>query len=115
MEELKVVADFYEFMLWLVQHTEKFPRQHRYSLGIAIENRLQTLLALLLRAKYAKAGGKVAHLTEANLELEILRFQLRLAKDLRALPLKSHEYAAKAVQGLGTQIGGWLKSQGQAA
>jgi len=26
MEELKVISDFYDFMLWLIQHTEKFPR-----------------------------------------------------------------------------------------
>lgn len=32
--ELKVIADFYDFMLWLIRHTEKFPRHHRYSLGM---------------------------------------------------------------------------------
>ena len=35
--ELKVIADFYDFMLWLIRHTEKFPRHHRYSLGVAME------------------------------------------------------------------------------
>ena len=34
-KELKVIADFYDFMLWLIHHTEKFPRHHRYSLGVA--------------------------------------------------------------------------------
>jgi len=34
-QELKVIADFYDFMLWLIRHTEKFPRHHRYSLGLA--------------------------------------------------------------------------------
>jgi hypothetical protein len=24
---LKVIQDFCDFMLWLIQHTEKFPRQ----------------------------------------------------------------------------------------
>ncbi len=33
--QLKVIADFYDFMLWLIRHTEKFPRHHRYSLGVA--------------------------------------------------------------------------------
>lgn len=52
-QELKVIADFYDFMLWLIKHIEKFPRHHRYSLGISIENRLQRLLGFLLRAKYS--------------------------------------------------------------
>jgi hypothetical protein len=108
-QELKVIADFYDFMLWLIQHTEKFPRHHRYSLGIAMENRLQTILSLLLRAKFTQE--KVKALSDANLELEILRFQIRLARDLAALPIRSHGHAAGLMQQIGAQIGGWLKSK----
>ena len=35
MSELKVISDFYDFMLWMIRHTEQFPRHHRYSLGVA--------------------------------------------------------------------------------
>jgi len=108
-QELKVIQDFYDFMLWLIQHTEKFPRHHRYSLGIAIENRLQRILELLLRAKYSHEKG--AYLNDANMELEVLRFQVRLATDLKALPAKSHGHAAGLTQGIGAQIGGWLGSK----
>ena len=109
--ELKVIADFYDFMLWAVKHTEGFPRHHRYSLGTAIENRLQRLLGMLLRAKYSHE--KTELLNEANIELEILRFQIRLAKDLKVLPVKSHGYAAKVMESIGSQIGGWIKKEGK--
>ena len=112
-QELKVIADFYDLMLWLIQHTENFPRHHRYSLGTSIENRMQTILALLLKAKYGKE--KLAELTAANVELEILRFQVRLAKDVKALPFKSHEHGSKLLLGIGSQIGGWIKSIGTKA
>jgi len=108
-QELKVIADFYDFMLWLLNHTEKFPRHHRYSLGTTMENRLQSILALLLRAKYST--DKTATLHDANIELEILRFQLRLAKDLKILPVKSHGYAVQILLSIGSQIGGWQKSK----
>jgi hypothetical protein len=108
-QELKVIADFYDFMLWLIRHTEKFPRHHRYSLGLAMENRLQGILGLLLQSKYSR--DKQGPLTQANLELEVLRFQVRLAKDLKALPVKSHGYAAEAMQSIGSQVGGWLKNR----
>jgi len=108
-QELKVIADFYDFMLWLIRHTEKFPRHHRYSLGIAIENRLQTILKLLLQAKFRRDKSSI--LDDANIELEILRFQIRLAKDLKVLPVKSHGYAANSMQSIGSQIGGWLKTK----
>ena len=108
-QELKVIADFYDFMLWLIRHTEKFPRHHRYSLGLAMENRLQGILELLLRAKYSKQ--KAGFLNDANIELEVLRFQVRLATDLGALPVKSHGHAAEVMQRIGAQIGGWLASK----
>jgi len=28
-QELKVIADFYDFAVWLADHTGKFPRVHR--------------------------------------------------------------------------------------
>ena len=34
--ELKVISDFYDFMLYLTQRIETLPRHHRYSLGIDI-------------------------------------------------------------------------------
>ena len=108
-QKLKVIADFYDFMLWVIKHTEEFPRRHWYSLGIAIENRLQGLLGLLLKAKYIR--DKAAILNDANIELEILRFQMRLAKDLKVLPLKSHGHGAKLTVSIGSQIGGWLKNK----
>jgi hypothetical protein len=112
-QELKVIQDFYDFMLWFIHHTEKFPRHHRYSLGVAMENRLQRILELLLRAKYSRDKG--AYLNDANMELEVLRFQVRLAKDLKALPAKSQGHAAQVMQGIGSQIGGWSASKGRQA
>ena len=108
-QELKIIADFYDFMLWTIGHTEKFPRHHRYSLGLAIENRLQKLLELLIRAKYSRE--KLRFLQEANLEMELLRFQIRMAKDIKILTIKSHGYAADAMQDIGSQIGGWMKAK----
>jgi len=108
-KDLKIISDFYDFMLWTIRHTEKFPRHHRYSLGIAIENRLQTILSMLLRARFSK--DRNTWLFDANIELDVLRFQIRLAKDVKVLPVKSHGFAAKSLDSIGSQIGGWIKSK----
>ncbi len=107
--ELKVISNFYDFAIYLGQRIEKFPRHHRYSLGSAMEQGLRDILALLLRAKYRRDNA--AFLEEVNIQLEILRFQIRMAKDLRALPMKSHGHASKLLQGIGAQVGGWLRSR----
>ena len=80
-QELRVITDYYELMLWLIQRVEKFPRHHRHSLGVQIENRLHLILGLLLEAKYTREKREL--LSRSNIELEILRFQLRLAQDLK--------------------------------
>ena len=113
MQELKVISDYYDFMLWMMRHTEKFPRHHRYSLGTRIETRMQTILGLLLKAKYR--SDKAGYLNDANVELDILRFQIRLAMDLKALSVASQGHAAKLLLEIGAQIGGWVKGKGGGA
>ena len=85
--ELVAVTKMYDLVLWTCRHTAKFPRSYRFTLGDRMERRLYDLLDLLLRAKYARE--RVSLLKDANMELELLRFQFRLAKDLQCLSLDS--------------------------
>ena len=69
------------------------------------------LLETLIEAKYSR--GRIPVLQRANLQLEILRFQMRLAKDLQCLEVDSYGFATKAIDDIGKLIGGWLKSDTQ--
>ena len=64
------------------------PRNHRFVLGERIERNPYDLLEILIRAKYTRQGQGL--LEQANLILETLRFQMRLAKGLQCLEA-SHE------------------------
>ena len=86
-QESVVITKTYDLILWSCRHTGKFPRNHRFVLGERIERNLYDLLETLLRAKYSKQRQEL--LEKVNLLLEILRFQMRLAKDLQCL--KSRE------------------------
>ena len=111
--ELRVISDFYDFALYLSQRIERFPRHHRYALGQSIEQRLQLILGLLLRAKYS--ADKHALLHEANMELQVLRFQVRMAHDLKALSHNSHGHGSRQLLSIGGQIGNWIKSSSSKA
>jgi hypothetical protein len=80
-------------------------------LGERIERNLYGLLETLIRAKYTKQRQRL--LEEANLSLEVLRFQMRLAKDLQCLKINSYGFASKAIDEIGRLIGGWLRSRGE--
>ena len=109
-QDLVVITQTYDLILWSCHHTSRFPRNHRFVLGERIERNLYDLLELLIRAKYSRQRQPL--LEQANLTLEILRFQMRLAKDLQCLKVESYGFAAKAIDEIGKLVGGWLKSGG---
>lgn len=107
-EELVIITKTYDLILWSCNHTGRFPRQHRFVLGERLERSLYDLLETLIQAKYSRERTPL--LNDANLKLEILRFQVRLAKDLQCLQVKSYAFAAKQIDEIGKLVGGWLRS-----
>ena len=103
-EELVVITKTYDLILWSCNHTGRFPRQHRFVLGERRERSLYDLLETLIQAKYSRERTPL--LNDANLKLEILRFQVRLAKDLECLQVKSYAFAAKQIDEIGKLVGG---------
>ena len=94
--EIPAILKLYDLMVWTLNHTARFPRHHRYSLGNRLEATLLDLLDVLIEARYQREN--TASLDRANILLERLRFQMRLAKDLTALSrravLKANEPSA---------------------
>jgi hypothetical protein len=84
-EELVIITKTYDLILWSCNHTSRFPRQHRFVLGERLERTLYELLETLIQAKYSRERKPL--LNAANLKLEILCFQIRLAQDLECLPV----------------------------
>ena len=107
--ELSVIVKTYDFTLWLLPHLAKFSRDHRFTLGNRLEDGALEVLDLLVAASYT--GEKRSLLEQANARLNRMRYQMRLAKDLRQLSVKQYEFAARALEGIGMEIGGWLKQQ----
>jgi len=108
--DLEILTRTYDLILWTLNHTAKFPRSHRYSLGTRMEERLYSLLDDLVEAKYTRQKSEI--LRRAALRLEQIRYQFRLAKDLRIVPLNSHHHAITLLDDIGRQLGGWRKKMG---
>ena len=103
-QELLVIAKTYDLVLWSSERVGKFPRSHRFTLGDRMERRLYDVLELLLQAKYVRERAGL--LRRANLELELLRFQFRLARDLKCMSLESYGFASRTVNEVGSLLGG---------
>jgi len=102
----------YQFLLWLIPHLEKFPRSQKFLLGDRLQTQALSVLESLIAATYI-SQERTRHLRSANLELEKVRFGIRLAKDLGHLDFARYEYAARALHEVGSLVGGWLKTHSQ--
>ena len=111
--EMLVITKAYDLVLWSTDRVAKFPRSHRFTLGDRLERRLYDVLDLLLRAKYVRERGGL--LRQANLELELLRFQFRLARDLKCMSIDSYGFASRTVNEVGQLLGGWIRRSAQPA
>lgn len=106
-KEADAITKLYDYFLWIIPKLEKFPRSQKFLLADRIENLLLDILDRLIEAAYSR--NKQSALRSANLQLEKLRYLLRLSKDLKLINLKSYEFSARALESIGISIGGWLR------
>lgn len=97
------------FMLWLFQHTSKFPREERFRLAARIELIAFTFQENLIYA--AKTKDLEKYLSKADAELAMLRSYLRLSLELKYTTPKQYHYTAELIAELGKLLGGWLKQK----
>ena len=108
-EELPIIQRMYDLILWYVPRLNKLPRDYKFALGDRIQAQLYTVLEGLIRARYARE--KRAVLEALNVELEVVRYQTRLCRDLNLLDVRRYEYVSKLINEIGENLGGWIRQQ----
>ena len=109
MDELPIVQRTYDLVKWYVPILNRLPRNHKFMLGERIITELYELLEGLITARYA--SQKLTLLKQLNGKLDILRYQTRLLFDFELISLKRYEYIQEKLQGIGVELGGWIKQQ----
>lgn len=105
-----IITKVYDFLLYLIPQVSNLPRSQRYLLGDRIELAGFDVLEILLDACYSQS--KLSMLKTANLKLEKIRYYIRLCKDLKLISVHRYEVLSGMVNGIGVQLGGWIKQQG---
>lgn len=108
MKELKIINDFYNLIKWYGNLLSKFPRNHRYALGLRIENTLYDILELLIGQK--AQSGSTQLLSQASVKLDVLRFLVRLTFEFKLVSPAQHHAFIEQIDNIGKQLGGWLRS-----
>ena len=112
MNDLPIIQKTRDLIKWYVPILNKLPKEHKFTLGDRITNRLYDLLEGLIRVRYTRK--KLPQLYDLNLQLEILRQQTRLLLDFELLSGKRYAYVGHQINGIGVELGGWIKQQKEA-
>ena len=103
----EVFVHWEEFVGWLLDRTERFPKRLRFTLTNRIDNLALDIFESLIAARYSRARAPL--LADVNLKLETLRLLLRLARNRRVMDSGSFEHACRRIDTAGRMVGGWLK------
>lgn len=103
--ELVGITKAYELVRELTGRVNRYPRVQKFVLGDRTLSTAYEVLDLLVEAKYVR--NKVPLLDQANLRLDRLRFQIRLAYDDHLMSADAYGLLARQVDAVGRLVGGW--------
>ena len=103
-----VVEKHYKLILWMLPKIANFPKDQRFLLADRIERILLDILEMLIEAVYSKERRGV--LIKVNLKLDVLRFMMRIAKDMKYVNVKAYDFFCQSVLEIGRMVGGWVKT-----
>jgi len=86
------------------------PKQDRFTLWQKCENNILEMLEYLLIANQLPKEEKLPQLEKMNINLNLLRVFLRIAKEVKAIDNKKYVCLEKIVDEIGRMLGGWIKS-----
>lgn len=100
----------YDFLLWLIPLTLKFPKSQRFLLAERLSRMALDFYDIILEAVIEPA--QQPHLLrQADKQLTKIRLYVRLSYDLKCISLGQFEHAARRLDELGRLLGGWQRKQ----
>ena len=113
LENLRIFKKLYDFSVWLFGHTKSFPKSHRFSIAVKLENLVLEVIELITTANMRKY--KLDLLYKADEKLLVAKIFFRLSLKMRFINIKSYKYGAKELVETGKMLGMWIKQQKAAA
>jgi hypothetical protein len=107
-EQSPIFSKTYDFLLWLLNHTENYPKSERFRMARRLEDTAFAFYELLIKAVRSRRTRAV--LLEADYELDKLRLYMRLSHERNLANQGQYHHAVRILVEIGNLLGGWLKS-----
>ena len=106
--ELLILEKTYDAIKYLHQALQQYPKSERYTLCAKTEDAADEFLKLIITAN--KRYYKKTTMQDADIQLAVLRYRIRLGYDYQFLPIKKFEQLCKKISEIGRMLGGWIKA-----
>ena len=100
----------YDFLLWFIPLTLKFPKSQRFLLAERLSGMALDFYDLILDAAL-QPDGQSESLEAADRMLTKIRLYVRLSYDVKCISLGQLEHAARLMDEIGRLIGGWKRKR----
>ena len=68
------------------------------------------MVELIIKASYSSKAEKLISLTNSSFKLDLLKFFLQIAWDVKSLDNKKYILLSEKLDEIGRMLGGWIKS-----
>ena len=106
-DDTSLFAKYHDLLAWLMARAEKFPRSQRFLLANRLLDTAFACHEELIRARKVTGPARAQALLQADVELETLRLQWRLAHETRCVSTAQYEHGAKLIDEVGKMLGRW--------
>jgi len=96
------------YKLWL-EFQNNIPKKLRHTLGEKIDSYFLDTIELLFTASYLGKEQKIPYLQKAGNKLDVLKFFLQIAWEIKALDNKKYILLSEQLNEIGKMVGGWNK------
>jgi len=110
MSELKLFQKSYDFMLWLFNKTDGFPKSKRFSVGQRVENTVLEFVLMLNNIQYSKPDKR--ELIRLSVKFDEIKMLIKICYDAKLIAKNSFIYAVERCDEIGSMLGGYIKSVG---
>ncbi|MEK7503551.1 MAG: four helix bundle protein [Patescibacteria group bacterium] len=86
-----------------------FQKDSRYTIGTKIDSLFLETIELIIKASYSDKVEKLISLKNASVKLDLLKFFLQVAWEIRSLDNKKYISLSERLDEIGKMLGGWIR------
>ncbi len=108
--KLIVLKKYQQYLIWLLEKINRFPRKQKYLLGERIGNKAFDILEIIIQIQYTSRDQRRKLIPIFNLKLENLRQLIRIAWKMKFLSHQSFIWQEVKINEVGQMVHGMASS-----